>query len=262
MGKQGLGGKTPLTDPRVRFGHAFPNPRDKEAPDPVKEIWDILMNNEALGPREPTDLGTVSKAERLLGIKPNKRPVYAYVGCLHEELGSIGLVITPEWFGKDAQGVSRCDTGGLIGKKGGFAHLEDEEAEKALNTLSHHPSYNWEEELHQEVESAFGGWPDYLRGNTPNAEAYNDVRKQCIKKSGTKLDRRLWTWEVRNFEAISAKHLEAVVLNNDSLKEFRDRFGDGPVSVDIRFLPGGDGPEGTHWFQEEKVVCAFLGKAM
>jgi hypothetical protein len=94
-----------------------------------------------------------------------RRPVYAYVGCLHPKLGRIGFIVAHAWFRRDPHGVSRCDSGGLAGCKGGFAHLKPAEAHVALLKLSHSAKNPWVRYLLKEVRHAFGALREYLRGD-------------------------------------------------------------------------------------------------
>ena len=154
----------------IRFGHAFPNPDPGPLADPIADACDILMGSRSLGPRDPVDTSSVWSAEGTLGIRPDKRPVYAYVGCLHPALGRIGLILRRAGFWREPHGVSRCDTGGLAGRVEGFSCLTPTEAALAVKELSYPANVPWERHLNVEVAMAYGfvsGWTRYLRGEIP-----------------------------------------------------------------------------------------------
>lgn len=242
----------------IKFGHAFPHPKEPAA-DPVGEATGVLNGTAPLGPRDPHEKSAVWEAERLLGIARLKRPVYSYVGCLHPELGRIGLIVAPEWFRREPHGVSRCDTGGLAGRIGGFRYLDEVEARNAVTDLSHRPCRPWRSDLLTEVAAAFVDFRGYLRGQPPNPDCYTDVRQKCIdavRHASERLDRRLWTWEARCFASITADDVDAVALAPEAWKEFSARF-DGDLPAHVQFLIGHAAGTGIHHFNEEQVVTAF-----
>lgn len=224
----------------------------------------MLTGISAIGPRAPSDASTVWKAEQLLGIDRNVRPVYAYVGCLHPALGRIGLVVSQDWFLRDPHGVTRCDTGGLAGRMGGFHHLDEAEATEALTQLTHAPTYAWQEGLATEVEGAFGAFRKYLSGDAPRASSLSDARQRCIDAvvaAKEVLDRRLWTWEARSFSEITSDDVLAVALAPEAWKELRARF-EPRLPRRIALLIGYPTAAGTHHFSEEQVVATFEGVAV
>ncbi len=202
----------------------------------------------------------VSQAEELLGIDPARRPVYAYVAFLHPALGSVGLIVTRGWFARDPHGVSRCDTGGLVGRIKGFRHLTVDQAERALKELTHLPSHPWEEALATEVTGAFGAFRGYISGATPRSGSYRDARQACIDaviREKEELDPRLWIWEARCFSSITADDVEAVAIAPEAWKELYDRYGAALPVDGIEYLIGHATPEGLHHFREDQVVAMF-----
>lgn len=249
-----------------RFGHAFPNPNAPPLGDPVAEACDILSGTQRLGPRNPAVTSVVWRAKELLGIARHKRPVYAFVGCLHPPLGRIGLIISDNWFRREAHGVSRCDTGGLVGCIGGFGCLTTDEAEKAVVDLSHPPDDGWEQSFSVELRNAFGffsGWRRYLRGEIPKSKALNDIRGRCVESNtvgGKRPDRRLWTWEARGYAEVVVQDVEAIVLAPGAFKEFLGRLSGAPLPSTLRVLRGSATASGVHYFEEDQVIAAFQGK--
>jgi hypothetical protein len=247
----------------VRFGHAFPNPKESQTGDPIGDAADLLKGALVLGPRDPSDESAVWLAESILNIDRTKRPVYAYVGCLHPDMGRIGIIMGYEWFVREPHGVSRCDTGGLAGCRGGFRHLSPAEAAAAVSSLSYSPPHpGWRQFLAKEVRTSFGVWKSYLRGDEPTVTTWRDVRRRCIeavRNTGTDLDRRLWTWEARAFAGIERHNVESIVLAPGAYKEFRDRFSTPPPPAHVHILVGTTNASGVHYFLEDQVVNAFQG---
>jgi hypothetical protein len=182
---------------KIRFGHAFPNPREQAPPDPILELCDLLGGGPGIGPRPPADPNAVSAAEAILGITPSKRPVYAYVGCLHPDLGRIGLIVERPWYLEEPHGMTRCDSGGLASRAGNFVYLSRDVA-GALTSLTMRAPNPWEPEIDDEIAAAYSGWDAYLNGTHPRSNGLDTDRRECFEKAviaGRKLDRRLWTWE-------------------------------------------------------------------
>ena len=246
----------------MRFGHAFPNPRDPRAPDPVLELCQLLDGSTPIGPREPVRADVVSGAERILDIQPDNRPVYAYVGSLHPELGRVGLILRGDWFDRNPHGTTRCDSGGLAGRCAAFSVLSEAEAEEALLQLSFRAADPWEPALQMEVAAAFGSYRAYLEGRAPADASLHDVRDRCIRDaraSGLELDRRVWTWEARSFSAVELRDVTTVVLTPEAFKEVTEYLrsrGMGPPGA--RVIEGHVDPAGVHYFQEQQVVEAFM----
>jgi len=95
---------------RVRLGHTLGD-RSSSADDSAVCLAVAVANGDTrLEPRLPVDPTAVLGAEFLLGAIP--RPVYAFVGSLHPDLGCVGLVLSRTWASRSVQGVTRCDSGG------------------------------------------------------------------------------------------------------------------------------------------------------
>jgi len=220
------------------------------------------MRTATIPPRQPSDGASVSKAERLLGLDDAHRPVYAYVGRLEPDLGSIGLIISRDWFVAAPHGVTRCDTGGLAGRKGGFACLSETEADEALVTLSFSAAEPWEKQLDAEVDSAHASWNSYLNGATPQSvDRLGNVRHRSVAHAENTgcLDPRLWIWEARSFAHVDGDHIEAVAITSESLKHLRRRWPKTAAFPARRLLAGSPDPTGIHHFAEAAVVRAFRG---
>lgn len=251
----------------IRLGHSFPHPRDTRAIDPVGDLIELMNDRTPLGPRDPQDNSVVWRAESLLNIERTHRPVYAYIGCLHPALGTIGLILRQDWLAREPQGVSRCDTGGLAGRLGGFGALSNEEAEQAVVSLSLPINDSWSNHLDSEINSAHAnGWTGYLQGIPPSPDHMPDARGICIKhvqQHGEDPDRRLWTWEARSFAHIEPTDVEAVALSPEAAKEFYDRIRttSAPPSA-LRFIVGRVDPNGVHHFHEDAVLRAFEGETL
>jgi hypothetical protein len=76
----------------VRLGHAL-----RGGPQAVEEAVGIARGMLELLPRQPADREAVDAAESALGVAPDARPVYAYLGDLHPALGTVGLVLERSW---------------------------------------------------------------------------------------------------------------------------------------------------------------------
>lgn len=248
------------------FGHAFPSLDPAAVGDPVGEACSLLKNTDTLKPRDPTAKSVVWAAEGLLGIAPGKRPVYAYIGDLHPALGHIGVIISHTWFWREAQGVSRCDSGGLIGCMGGFNCLSPDEAAQALTALSHGPNDKWEQFFCTEIATAFrfwDVWKRYLRGHVPTLSPRRDVRARCIEAvlaGGGAPDRRLWTWEARSYSEVTVADVNTVVFAPEAFKDFDSRFAGTTLPSHVNILCGSVSSSGVHYFEEEQVFNAFMGR--
>ncbi len=252
----------------VRFGHAFPNPNPAPgAPegDPVGDALAVALGTATIGPRDPTN-PIVYEAEAYLGMSRDRRPVYAYVGSLQPELGKIGLVIRREWLTTQGHGVTGCDTGGLYGRIKGFSHGPKGGEREAMTRLTHGPA-GWEPRFSDEVRAAHGKWESYVRGRAPNCEALDEYLKTCIEAetkalNGKLPDRRLWTWEVREFAHITSGDLHAIVLTEEAHKDFDDRrraLGDDSMPPHIDLVPCSIDPaSGLSHFDEDAVVQLFV----
>src|SRR6185369_6075118 len=95
---------------RVRLGHAVRAKSDDDS-GALMIALKVSAGSESLAAREPNDSAAVLLAEKILEAEP--RPTYAFVGLLHPQLGTVGLIISPDWAARCLQGASKCDTGGL-----------------------------------------------------------------------------------------------------------------------------------------------------
>jgi hypothetical protein len=246
-----------------RFGHAFPPLYDPNPGDAIGDVLGLLRGSFKIGPRPPIDSSSVWYAESLLRIDRGRRPVYAYVGNLNPALGTVGVILRPTWFGSNAHGVSRCDTGGLAGRKEGFQHVETTDVEIAMRDLTHGPN-GWQPGLVRETQKAFRSWEGYLRGETPKTTPLDRHRRKCIESvllEGKTPDRRLWTWEARVFGDVEQAHVEFVVLSPQAYKGFLRRGG-RTIPRGTPVIRGSTDGGGVHHFHEERVIRAFLGGAL
>ncbi|MBN8490332.1 MAG: hypothetical protein J0M00_02730 [Burkholderiales bacterium] len=245
---------------RLRYGHAFPSLTAAE--DPVVIFLDLIKTGRAIGARAPSDVEAVSDAELALGLQV--RPVYAYVGDLHPALGRIGLILSGRWYRRLPLGVSRCDTGGLVGLKGGFGCLgKKERAEEVLSRLTMRRVPHWGLLFRMELFRCHGrlrGWLNYLRGLPPSKDLKDD-RDIFIRSMGTNEDRRLWTWEARSGSPIEKGDLVAVALSPEAAKPILADYRTNPSAFRaIIVIVGSASARGIHHFDEEKVVRAFMGR--
>lgn len=246
----------------VRLAHAFrsfPTARDV---DDLAEVIGILQGNYVLRPRPPADPTAVSEAETLLKLTTS--PIYTFAGCLHPDLGTIGLVIHPGCIPRCLQGVSRCDSGGLAAGRGAFANLPRGDAAAALTSLTCNNG-NWLREFSDELAMSYSTVRDYISGTLPKHDSWQDARSFCITAylaaSATKPDRRLWTWEVRLSDAPIPAEYEGVVLSPEAFKklDFLHRSG-AKIPPHVTVIRGAVGPLGVHHFNDVQTVVALSGR--
>jgi len=191
---------------RLRLGHAV---RTGEGTTigraDLEEVLEVLGGGVPLSARAAAVPTVVACAEALLGTDGSNRPVYAYLGDLHPGLGTIGLILDPAWLDR-LVGVSRCDSGGLAGGIGGFAHVDEADRRAGVKELSTETSVvltdaGWMQSFVDEVASSYSRQVNgYVEGEEPDVSAWGDVRGRCIegvRGAGGEMDRRLWTWECR-----------------------------------------------------------------
>jgi hypothetical protein len=244
----------------LHLGHAFPHPADTNH-DPVQVALDLVYGRQVLGPRDPMDAAAVQTAENGLGISSMRRPVYTFVGCLHPELGRIGVIVHASWLDLAPHGVTRCDTGGLAGRRGSFEALTLPEATDALITLAV-PLSDWRGLLQEEIRLLYDSVSDYLCGVQPRLTDLGDCRKTCIEHALTRNasaapDRRLWTWEARGFADIERSHLVALVVAPETAKEVLEAFTTRPPPHPIDLITGSVDEHGVHYFNDDRVFAAF-----
>ncbi len=162
---------------RIRLGHAYWSSRNATDVDDIEEVLRVVQGSSTLKPRPATESAVVS-AESLLGIAD--RPVYAFCGCLHPKLGTIGLIIGPGYLDRPLLGVSRCDSGGLVGRIGDFVHVAPEDVAPALRRLSFEGrDLAWMETFSQELAESYSTARHYVAGDVPNRTtwSHDDVRR-------------------------------------------------------------------------------------
>jgi hypothetical protein len=244
---------------RVRLGHAVRVAAEDDHGALVLALK-VASGSGALEPREPHESAAVLSAEKILQADP--RPVYAFVGLLHPELGTVGLIVSPGWVARCLQGASRCDSGGLAGKLGAFACVTDPEKHLIEISFISPSAEGWLEEFLSELGASYGTDHEYVSGQEPNYTKWRDVRATCIDygRKNALIDRRLWTWEIRLTGSPGSDEVECLVLSPEMRKRLellRQQGTDIPET--LRILPGSVTPEGVGWFATEEVHAAFLG---
>lgn len=247
----------------VRLGHAFRSVPATAGAEDLAEVVKIIRGEQSLVPRVPSDPEAVNAAEQMLNVPSGA--VYTFAGCLHPKLGTIGLVITPECVPRCLHGVSRCDTGGLAGRRGAFKYIEEGEVERVLATLTC-TNGGWGEEFSSELTARYDSIRLYVAGEKPRHEDWDDPRARCIAshladKSQTEpLDRRLWTWEVRLGGPPQYTEYEALILSPEAYKKLDHLQRTGTTIPEcIRIVRGRVEPDGVHHFHEEATIDALCG---
>lgn len=245
----------------VRLGHSLGDKELAVDEDALELAVHILLGRQELTPREPRDAEAVLLAEKILGADP--RPIYAYVGDLHPDLGSVGLVISRTWSNRTLQGVTRCDSGGLANGIGCFVHIEERSRTDMLLALSSPRGFDledWEALFVDEVGQSYKrGCRDYIDGEVPDTSAWDDARAHCIaaaRAKGPELDRRLWTWEARMQASPRPDEFVALVLSHDAQKRLHVFFTRDHIELPehVKVLAGNAGPHALdHWFSAPAV---------
>ena len=221
----------------------------------------IVRGARPLLPRQPVDPHSVHAAETALDIDPGSRPVYAYLGDLHPALGTVGLVIERSWF-RALTGVTRCDSGGLVGRRGAFAVLTDTEAINALHTLtfSNGSLPDWEPAFVPEVTTSYSNGIDgYVNGDEPDVSTWQDLRAVCFQQATPPRDRRLWTWEARLAEGPTPNEVVALALSRSAAAVLEDLHRRGlDVPDGVRILYGSISSGGSQ-FHEPSVRTLLAG---
>lgn len=242
----------------MRLGHAL-----RGGADAVQEAVDIVRGARPLLPRQPSDPAAVDAAESVLGISPDARPIYAYLGDLHPGLGTVGLVIERSWL-QTLTGVTRCDSGGLVGRRGAFTVLTDGEAISALRTLTFtgESLRDWEPAFGPEIGTSYHhGASGYVNGDEPDVSTWQDPRGRCFEQATPPRDRRLWTWEVRLGQSPNSGDVVALALSRSAaavLEELHRQGVDVPSTV--RVLYGSISSAGSQ-FHEPSVRSLLAGEA-
>jgi hypothetical protein len=228
---------------------------------PLTTALDLISGRVELEPRPPREPGAVFAAEHELG---GARSIYAFVGLLHEALGTVGIVVSPKWATRCLRGASRCDSGGLAGGFGGFACITDRHA--SLQTLSYEGTAlgQWKSAFQEEMITSYtDAEASYVRGALPDYEAWTDDRVTCIeyvRAIGGSPDRRLWTWETRLNGSPHPTEVECLVVSPEMHKRLEALRHTGvTVPASVRILTGSVSSAGIHWFNTASVHSAFLG---
>jgi hypothetical protein len=205
----------------VRLGHSLGNKRLLVDEDALRHVISMVTGGMILEPRDPADPSTVERAERVLNARP--RPIYGYVGDLHPDLGSVGIILSPRWAERAIQGASKCDSGGLAGGKGCFVHVPESERDAALQSVSSPGAFevaDWGTHFGDEVDQSYTrGLQGYVSGDEPDTSTWDDTRRHCIaaaRSRGDALDRRLWTWEIRLQAPPQIDEFEAIAVSYDA----------------------------------------------
>jgi hypothetical protein len=242
----------------MRLGHAL-----RGGTDAVEEAVAIASGSRPLLPRDPADLNAVTTAEEVLGISPDARPIYAYLGDLHPGLGTVGLVIERGWL-RSLTGVTKCDSGGLGGRRGTFAALDPVEVADALRMLTFSAASidSWGPEFADEVGASYVNGPTgYVTGDEPDTTSWQDARGKCFVRSTRPRDRRLWTWEARFDQGPAPQDVVALALSEGAFKMLEDLHRQGlEVPESVRIFRGSSSSEGSH-FHEPKVRTMLAGGA-
>jgi len=245
----------------VRLGHAIRDDVDRGGADAVSAAVSIVAGATSLDPRVPTDRAAVDATEQALGILAAARPLYAYIGDLNPSLGTVGLVMERSWC-RELTGVTRCDSGGLGGRRGAFAVLTESEALAALGALSFAGSAlpGWDSEFANEVDTSYPAAEAYVTGVEPDVSAWKDARATCVANAAPPCDRRLWTWEARLGTGPRVDEIVALVLSPAASKQFADLIErDSALDIPdrVKILAGDIDAEGAHFHAPR--VRAVLG---
>jgi hypothetical protein len=229
---------------------------------------DIAIGTAKLEPRPPSDPVCVKRAETVLGAAPP--PIYTFIGDLHPELGSVGVVFSRRWASRCLQGVSRCDTGGMAGLKGCFAELASESAAtvalRAVSSPDGIPAAEWEGRFKEEIDSSYSeGALGYVRGDRPNVLTWSDARRKCIEAGVAgryELDRRLWTWELRLNDAPKPDEVEALIFSSQAFTRVNEKRRRRPKIPDSVRLVFHDPVvyHRDHWFETPATWATLSGR--
>jgi hypothetical protein len=241
----------------VRLGHSL-----RGGAGAVEEVIRIVRGAAVITARSPEDAPAVGLAEQVLGVRPDARPVYAYVGDLHPALGTVGLIVNRTWC-HASTGVTRCDSGGLAGRRGSFAMLDEREAVASLRDLSFGPAElrDWPSAFANEVAGSYVDAGAYVDGQEPDVSGWADVRARCIGAGSPPRDRRAWTWEVRLLEGPSPNEIVGLVLSPGAGVLFANLVEqDSPATFPnhVQVLVGNVDADGAH-FHTPRVRAVLAG---
>jgi hypothetical protein len=243
----------------LRLGHAL-----RGGPEAVREAVEIARGDRTLVARAPADPGAVDAAEQALGISADARPIYAYIGDLNPALGTVGLVVARSWL-TTLHGVTRCDSGGLGGRRGAFATLEPGECMDALHdlTFAGEALTQWAAEFQVEIDRSYRrNHLGYVEDEVPNTTSWsNDVRARCIGRAMPSPDRRLWTWEARLDTGPPPGDVVAIALSEGAAMVLDDLYRQGvDVPDHVRVVRGSSTAAGAQ-FHSSAVRELLAGEA-
>lgn len=259
----------PPTPPHLPLlGHAFCR-RDHDDPeDELRSFLRFCNGDTPWEPRPPRDLAAVQRAENILtqlGEPHTPRPIYAYLGNLHPDMGQLGLIVRTSW-ARHTSGVSRCDTGGLAAGHGSFQHVPQDRREAQLRAVSTCRAHDtplvgccWEDEASSELRSSYGALARYLQGDPPDTSQWHasDVRAVCIHNTPpTDLDRRLWTWELRIPVSFTPNEVVRVAMTQEAYAALEEMAVDEGYSLPDT-IPITATPPPDHPFHHPEVLRAF-----
>ena len=234
----------------------------------ARDAIDIAYGRLALRPRDPREADAVSSAESILGASP--RPVYCFVGCLHPQLGTVGMIFDEASCSDGLQGVSRCDSGGLAGGMGPFEYVPVNERETALVALSFRDGQlnQWNGEFMTELISSYSDPVEYAHGVEPDTSRWSDARAHCLEEVARAVaagaldatDRRVWTWEARFERGPHHRQLRVIVLSSGeasslNVDELRELAG---LPNNVRVITGRPSPGGVEPVLASDEVAAAL----
>jgi hypothetical protein len=261
---------------RVRLGHALCREDGETLDDVVLRSIALLYGRQRLEPRPPRKPGQVYGAEEFLGHTTEPRPIYAYLGDIHPDLGLVGLVIDRRW---PLDAISRCDSGGLFGGAGDFEAVPEPDRSATLQALSTPKGLSkeqWEDFFDDEIDRLYPSVEDYVRGAFPNLtkvpktdQRYGYLHRAHERSSrpGEKpADRRLWTWEARAFNAPNATTYLTLVLSNTASNKLQQLVAKGLAEMPpdtCRVLPAEDDPAGEPgaWGRPDDMYLHLLAEA-
>lgn len=246
----------------MNFGHAFRLPKGTAIIDGVRSILSITLGEKPLVPREPIHSAFVRHAEQILRVKG--KVVYVFAGCLHPDLGTIGLIVSADATRCLLQGATRCDSGGLAGRCGSFSHLPPAEVDDALVTLSTLKSgvRKWIAPFWAEVDNSYRDRRAYVVGEVPDFHSWNDARAVCLgahDPADWPPDRRLWTWELRLAGSPRARDFLAIVLSHEAFKQLEFlRIAGLTIPSHVKIISGDIGAAGVSYFSDHIVHDLFI----
>jgi hypothetical protein len=241
----------------MNLGHAFRLAPGSRVDLEVEAAVDVVNGTIPLTARTPIESDAVQRAERVLGVKGPV--VYAFAGCLHPKLGTIGLIINARCATTSLEGSTRCDSGGLAGRYGGFEHIADEDVDETLVLLSFLGSNAdaWRPSFADELTRSYSAPQEYVAGSVPTIDNWTDARAACLNAhdpSKGPPDRRLWTWEVRLADAPKVDDFVAIAFSPEAFKYVEALRVTGKEIPDhVRLVVGDVSRAGVHYFSDSRI---------